>query len=97
VAHDGPAALDAARDYQPEIILVDIGLPGMDGYEVGRRLRRELGLVDALMAALTGYGHEDDRRRSLDAGFDEHLVKPIRKETLAQLIDRAATTRSAGR
>lgn len=95
VAYDGPAAIDVARNYQPEMILVDIGLPGMDGYEVARHLRAELGLSKALLAALTGYGQEEDRRRSLDAGFDEHLVKPIRTETLALLLQRAAAQRAA--
>ena len=95
VAHDGPAAIHAAGEYQPEMVLVDIGLPGMDGYEVARRLRGELALSGALLAALTGYGQEEDRRRSFDAGFDEHLVKPIRAETLALLLERAASQPAA--
>lgn len=91
-AHDGPAAIEAARSYLPQLVLIDIGLPGMDGYEVARALRGQLGLDDAVLAALTGYGQEEDRRRSEEAGFDRHIVKPIRNETLASLL--AAASRS---
>jgi signal transduction histidine kinase/CheY-like chemotaxis protein len=90
-AHDGPSAIDVARSYRPNLVLVDIGLPGMDGYEVAQHLRTDVGLSDAVLAALTGYGQEEDRRRSLDAGFDQHLIKPIRTETLLNLL--AAATR----
>ncbi|MEX0713787.1 MAG: ATP-binding protein [Pirellulales bacterium] len=86
LAHDGPAAIQIARDYQPETVLVDIGLPGMDGYELARRLRNEAGLERAMLAALTGYGHEEDRRRSDEAGFDHHLTKPVRSEMLLSLL-----------
>jgi CheY-like chemotaxis protein len=89
LAHDGPAAIQIARDYQPETVLVDIGLPGMDGYELARRLRNEAGLQRAMLAALTGYGHEEDRRRSDEAGFDHHLTKPVRSETLLSLLSAA--------
>lgn len=89
-AHDGPAAIDAAKDYDPQLVLIDIGLPGMDGYEVARKLRGELGLNGAVLAALTGYGQEEDRRRSEEAGFDRHIVKPIRTETLLSLLASAS-------
>jgi signal transduction histidine kinase/ActR/RegA family two-component response regulator len=89
-AHDGPAALELARSYRPDLVLSDIGLPGMDGYEVARRMRDELRLVDAVLAALTGYGQEEDRRRSEAAGFDRHIVKPIRTETLVSLLSAAS-------
>jgi len=81
VAHDGPAALAAAAAVPPDLILLDIGLPGMEGYEVAARLRAA-GNTRATLVALTGYGREDDVRRSRDAGFDHHLVKPV---DLAQL------------
>ncbi|HVX14309.1 MAG TPA: ATP-binding protein [Pirellulales bacterium] len=86
MAHDGPTALDLAKTYRPDVVLVDIGLPGMDGYDVARKLRDEIGLTDALLAALTGYGQEEDRRRSEEAGFDQHLIKPVRTDTLLGLI-----------
>jgi signal transduction histidine kinase/CheY-like chemotaxis protein len=89
LAYDGPAALELAKDYRPDLILVDIGLPGMNGYEVARKLRGELGLTQSLLAALTGYGQEEDRRRSVEAGFDQHLIKPIRPETLTGLLSAA--------
>lgn len=75
-AHDGPSALETIRQANPEIVLLDIGLPGMDGYQVAQTLRKDPGFDDVLLVALTGYGQEEDRRRSRDAGFDEHLVKP---------------------
>src|SRR5215211_6310628 len=76
-AHDGPAALEAAVAFRPHVVLLDIGLPGMTGYEVAAHLRRQPVLRSAVLIALTGYGQEEDRRKSLEAGFDHHLVKPI--------------------
>jgi PAS domain S-box-containing protein len=76
LAHDGPAALAAAAAAPPDLILLDIGLPGMEGYEVAARLRAA-GHTRAALVALTGYGREDDVRRSRNAGFDHHLVKPV--------------------
>jgi signal transduction histidine kinase len=87
-AHDGMAALDAARAFVPEVVLLDIGLPNMDGYEVARRLRQEPALSGALLVALTGYGQEQDRRRSLEAGFDIHLVKPVDPDELEAILAR---------
>jgi PAS domain S-box-containing protein len=81
-AHDGPAALDAARAFRPEIVLLDIGLPGLNGYEVARRLRKDLGLTDAVLVALTGWGQDEDRRLAREAGFDHHLVKPVDPQEL---------------
>src|SRR5262249_33178564 len=72
LAHDGVTALKTAESFQPQVVLLDIGLPGMDGHEVAHRLRCEVGLRDALLAALTGYGQEEDRRRSRAAGIDVH-------------------------
>jgi PAS domain S-box-containing protein len=77
VAHDGPSALDTVQTFRPEILLLDIGLPGMSGYEVARRLRAQPEGQTLVLAAMTGYGHEDDRRRSQEAGFDVHLTKPL--------------------
>ncbi len=77
LAHDGPAALRAAQDMQPDVVLLDIGLPRMDGYEVARRLRQLPEMERLLLVALTGYGQDDDRRRSHEAGFNAHLVKPV--------------------
>jgi len=88
VAYDGPAALTAARDYQPGLVLLDIGLPGMTGLETARRLRQEVGLRDAMMVAMTGYGQDEDRRRSQEAGLSGHLVKPVSPEELADLLRR---------
>ncbi len=86
VCHDGPAAVAAAQDFHPDIVLLDIGLPGMDGYEVARRLREQEALAEALLVALTGYGQEEDLRRSQEAGFDHHLVKPVEPATLFTLF-----------
>jgi CheY-like chemotaxis protein len=87
-AFSGPEAVEMAREYAPEFVLLDIGLPGMDGYEVAARLRREEGCKDALIVAVSGYGQEDDRRRSKEAGFDHHLVKPIDHDALFTLLSR---------
>jgi PAS domain S-box-containing protein len=81
-AHDGPAALEQSLQYRPEYVLLDIGLPGMDGYEVAQRLRALPGQPAMVVVAMTGYGQEEDRKRSRDAGFDHHFVKPV---DLAQL------------
>jgi two-component system CheB/CheR fusion protein len=86
LAFDGPSALEAARRGRPDVVLLDIGLPGMDGYEVARRLRREPGLGKMLLIAMTGYGGDDDRRRSQEAGFNAHLVKPVDLEALQALL-----------
>ncbi|HEX4884185.1 MAG TPA: PAS domain S-box protein [Casimicrobiaceae bacterium] len=75
--HDGRSALAAAGDWRPDVILLDIGLPGMDGYEVARHVREDPRFAATRLVAVTGYGQEDDRRRALDAGFDLHLVKPV--------------------
>jgi two-component system CheB/CheR fusion protein len=86
VAHDGPEAIEAVRAQAPEVVLVDIGLPGMSGYELARALRKQPGLKEALLMAVSGYGQDEDRRRSREAGFDQHLVKPVDPPTLKRLI-----------
>jgi two-component system CheB/CheR fusion protein len=84
IAFSGPEALDAARTFLPDVVLLDIGLPGMDGYEVARQIRA--GRKDCRLVALTGYGQEEDRQRSRDAGFDHHLVKPVDLEELRRVL-----------
>jgi len=89
VVHDGRAALATlteAPDWLPDVVLLDIGLPGIDGYEVARRLRREPSLDGILMVAMTGYGQERDRELSREAGFDHHLVKPVDPAKLQALL-----------
>jgi signal transduction histidine kinase/ActR/RegA family two-component response regulator len=83
---DGVAALEAARANVPDVMLVDIGLPGIDGYEVARRVRRDPDLEQTVLIALTGYGREEDRARALAAGFDYHLVKPLSPDALNGLV-----------
>jgi signal transduction histidine kinase len=85
-AHDGPTALATAEAFRPEVVLLDIGLPQMDGYEVARRLRARAGFEKALLVALTGYGQEEDRRRAAEAGFDAYLVKPADPLALHELL-----------
>lgn len=87
IALDGPTALDRAHEFHPTAVLLDIGLPGMDGYEVARRLRAEEHEEHALLVAVTGYGQEEDRRRSREAGFDFHLVKPVDIGKIQQLLE----------
>jgi CheY-like chemotaxis protein len=91
-ATDGPSGLEAALRLVPDAARVEVGLPGLDGYELARRLRRELGSRITLVA-LTGYGQADDRRRAIDAGFDVHLVKPVTPERLAEVLAAAPATR----
>jgi CheY-like chemotaxis protein len=86
LAHNGPAAVEAAKAQRPDIILLDIGLPGISGYDVARQLRRQPELDHTLLVALTGYGGEDDRQRSREAGFDQHLVKPPSLDDLRGLL-----------
>jgi len=94
-AHDGVAALEIAESCSPEVVLLDIGLPRINGLEVARRLRGALHLEDALLVAMTGYGQDSDRRRSQEAGFDAHLVKPIDLDQLQAML--AGRMRSARR
>ena len=85
-AHDGPAALEAARASRPEVVLLDIGLPYMSGLDVARHLRNDLSASELVLVALTGYGQDEDRRRSEEAGFNGHLVKPVDFDALQTLI-----------
>lgn len=96
-AHDGHAAVEAAERLAPEIVLLDIGLPGLDGYEVARRLRASPATAGALLVALTGYGGEDERRKALAAGFDEHLTKPAAAQDLERLFEHARLNTTGSR
>lgn len=87
-AHDAPSAIELASSFRPEIGLLDIGLPVMDGYELARRLRATVGAAALHLVAVTGYGLESDRERSAAAGFSEHLVKPVDLEALQKVVER---------
>ena len=95
VAHDAPSALVLARGERPEVFLIDIGLPGMTGYELAEHLRRE-GFASATLIAISGYGQEQDIQRSRDAGINHHLVKPIDFDSLLALLARAHPEREPG-
>jgi CheY-like chemotaxis protein len=86
-AYDGIAALELARTFKPEAIFLDIGLPGMNGFEVVKTLRQE-GHRNEIIIAVSGYGQPEDRQRSREAGFDEHLVKPVQQESLVLALQR---------
>ncbi len=85
-AADGVEAVEGARRLRPDVVLLDIGLPGMDGYDVATALRRDEACKNTVIIAVSGYGQEEDRRRSHEAGFDFHLVKPIDQDALLKLL-----------
>ncbi|HEX7062344.1 MAG TPA: response regulator, partial [Woeseiaceae bacterium] len=89
-AYDGPQALAAADEFRPDVVLLDIGLPGLDGYSVCRRLRAEPWGRDMLIIAVSGWGKPEDQRRSAAAGFDHHMVKPIKHDALTALLGGSA-------
>jgi PAS domain S-box-containing protein len=86
VVHDGPQALGAFADIHPEVVLLDIGMPGLSGYEVARRIRRDPGAAAVTLVAITGWGQESDRALAFAAGFDHHLTKPVEWARLAELV-----------
>ncbi|HTO06595.1 MAG TPA: PAS domain S-box protein [Myxococcota bacterium] len=90
VANDGPAALEAAERLRPELLLLDVGLPGLSGLEVCRRIRKEPWGRDVRIVALTGWGQDEDRRQTEEAGFDAHLVKPVHPDELREILRPAA-------
>lgn len=92
-AHDGPSALRAAIAFRPDAIVLDIGLPGLDGYQVARHIRSSPELKGIVLIALTGHGRDADRERSSQAGFDHHFVKPTDPNTLCDVLSRYAATR----
>lgn len=85
-AHDGPQAVELAEEYRPDVVLLDIGLPGMNGYEVARKIRQAPWGRQMVLIALTGWGQEEDRQHSKEAGFDYHLVKPVEGPALTRLL-----------
>jgi CheY-like chemotaxis protein len=93
-APDGVAGLAAAQAHLPEVLLIDIGLPKMDGYELARRVRADPGLQRALLVAITAYGSEQDRLRAFSAGFDAHMVKPVPFEALHKELARMVRSRT---
>ncbi|MEO7499524.1 MAG: ATP-binding protein, partial [Casimicrobiaceae bacterium] len=88
-AHDGIAAVDAAAALRPDVIVLDLGLPRMNGYDAAREIRRQPSGKAVLLIALTGWGGDDDRKKSRDAGFDAHLVKPLEMAAFAELLGSA--------
>jgi signal transduction histidine kinase/CheY-like chemotaxis protein len=86
IVYDGPSALEALNEWRPDVILLDIGMPGMDGHDLARQVRAAPALEGVVLIALTGWGQEEDRRRSREAGFDHHLVKPVDIDALQSLL-----------
>ena len=94
--HSGADALQLVDEVHPEVIFVDIGLPGMSGHDVARALRQKPGGENLVLVAMTGFGQAEDRRRSREAGFDIHLVKPVALDTLAEIL-KSPPSRDASR
>jgi CheY-like chemotaxis protein len=86
IVHDGDAALTAIRARSPDIAVLDIGMPGLNGYEVARRLRADENTASLYLVAVTGWGQAADRQAASDAGFDRHLVKPLEPQTLLDVL-----------
>ncbi|HYD58362.1 MAG TPA: response regulator [Burkholderiales bacterium] len=86
VAHDGLKALELARSARPEFVFLDLGLPKLDGFEVARALRREPALAGVRIIAVTGYGQESDRAKAIEAGIDQHIVKPADPAFIESLL-----------
>jgi CheY-like chemotaxis protein len=89
VVHDGIEALEEAELFRPEVVLLDIGMPRLDGYETARRLRSRPWAAATRIVAVTGWGQETDRQRAKEAGFDRHLVKPVNLDALSELVSSA--------
>ena len=85
VVHDGLSAVHAVEVWQPEIVLLDIGLPGIDGYEVAKRVRQSAFGKNVMLVALTGWGQDQDKQRTSDSGFDQHWVKPVGLDKLKEI------------
>lgn len=92
VAYDGKTALELVRTFNPTIVLLDIGMPDMDGHSVARQVRADARNASIKLIALTGWGTDAERRRSQDAGFDEHWVKPVEPDLLKTLVAKSAGT-----
>jgi two-component system CheB/CheR fusion protein len=93
IAYDGEFACELATTFRPDVVLLDIGLPGMDGYEVARQLRQLPGMATALLVAITGYGREADVQRGKEAGIYSHFLKPVDPDRLKQLLTTAPKRR----
>jgi CheY-like chemotaxis protein len=96
IAHDGPAALAVAGEFRPQAIVLDIGLPGLSGHEVAKRIRGEDWGRAIHLVALSGWGQAEDRQRSREAGFDAHFVKPVDLDELEAVLQRASEGATAG-
>jgi CheY-like chemotaxis protein len=96
VTYDGPSALSAVHSFHPQVAILDIGLPGMSGLELASAFRNDPQLRDIRLIALTGFGQAEDRRRSMEAGFDEHLVKPVSYSKLNEVLAAYAPANSTG-
>lgn len=88
IAHTGPSALESVVNHQTDVVLLDIGLPEMDGYEVARRIRKLPSAKDVVLIAVTGWGQPEDRQRTTAAGFNHHLTKPVAYAELTDVLDR---------
>jgi CheY-like chemotaxis protein len=86
IAHDAASGLQAVQDTPPDVVLLDIGMPGIDGYEACRRMRQGPSPKAMVIIAVTGWGQSQDKQRALDAGFDAHLTKPVDVEALARIL-----------
>jgi DNA-binding response OmpR family regulator len=94
MAHDGVAAFEAVEKHRPEVVLLDIGLPKLSGHDVCRRVRQQSWGKDIVLIALTGWGQDEDRRKSREAGFDGHLVKPVDYNELLELLGSLSSDRA---
>jgi len=94
VVHDGVGALQMADEFRPDVVLLDLGMPGLDGYETARRLRAVKKELPFRIIALTGWGQESDRQKTREAGFDLHLTKPVELEDLVQAVSNGGTKRT---
>lgn len=92
IAHDGVEALETAKRFKPDVILLDLGMPRMDGYEAAKRIRRTEWGKDIVLVALTGWGQEEDKRKTKETGFDHHLVKPADPKLLSNILTESAST-----
>ena len=94
LAADGPSAVESAAAHRPDVVLLDISLPGMSGYEVAERLRANPELRETVLVAMTGYGQAEDKKETREAGFTLHLVKPVEPDVLQKLLADLGATRS---
>jgi CheY-like chemotaxis protein len=95
-AYDGEGGIAVASRLKPQMVLLDLAMPGMDGFEARRRLREQAGSAGAFLVAMTGFGNEDDKRRTREAGFDAHLTKPVELDALVSLLNEARARAGKG-